>query len=307
MPADDAADRTKEGIKHQIADRMARCWYMYGEGLVPDVFGGSALVPDKCAVCSTIDVKEGDDFKRGDMITAAEMLAYLYSEPYTVVQQTDRCKNFGGACVEEKRTGKEAVWYAYEINNEVCTGQEKKYCEYSSFTCLQKGGSCTDALAPGQQAYPQWKCPAGLQCAISQEDYISYLSYVQRYAGDGVAMVLADITPGESYAISYASPSTRCGETCYGWNAATSTLAAGVGGMAIGAALLPFGGAGVPVIIVSAKVAGIGLLASIGNAVIMEGVTQTIDLIRERKVSTVYFTTLSDATQENTCRVIGNE
>ena len=52
----------REEIKHEIAEQMAKCWYMYGEGKVENPFDEVRGV-DACAICSTFRIP--DDLEPG--------------------------------------------------------------------------------------------------------------------------------------------------------------------------------------------------------------------------------------------------
>ena len=52
----------REEIKHDIAEQMAKCWYMYGEGKVENPFDEVRGV-DACAICSTFRIP--DDLEPG--------------------------------------------------------------------------------------------------------------------------------------------------------------------------------------------------------------------------------------------------
>ena len=310
VPVKNTADRTTEGVEKQLADRVARCWYMYGEGVVKDVFAGDPLFADKCAVCYAIDVKEWEN-GRQEKITSTEFSQYLWNTPYIVRSGSDRCKQLGGTCTDEKREGKDLAWYRYEINNEVCREKEKTYCEYSDYECLNKGGTCSSSPVVGMQPYQQWKCPQSLQCYVQNEQYFSYYNYVQFYEGEGVINVLSDIMPGESYAIAFGSPTQSCATCERGVLGGFVATAAGLGLMGSGAVASATGwGAiiGVPAI-------------GVGKVLLVGGVTTTIlslsgkegadlvyqKLLKNRPTGTVYVGTLDQITKGNVCRVIGNE
>ncbi|MBI4148836.1 hypothetical protein HY491_00150, partial [Candidatus Woesearchaeota archaeon] len=295
----------------QLADRVARCWYMYGEGVVKDVFAGDPLFADKCAVCYSTDVK---DWEKGqEKITSAEFSQNLWNTPYIVRSGSDQCKQLGGTCTDGKRRGKELSWYRYEINNEVCREKEKTYCEYSDFECLNKGGTCSSSPVAGMQPYQQWKCPQSLQCYVQNDRYFSYYNYVQFYEGEGVINILSDIKPGESYAIAFGSPFGGCA-TCErgvigGFVATTAGLALiGSGWVATGGT----GGwgaiAGVPAMTAGKVLLTGGVATMILSYSGKEGAELVAQkLLKNRPTGTVYIGTLNEITKGNVCRVIGNE
>ncbi len=97
----------REKIKQQIADKIARCWWMFGEGkyeeilhgskvkLLPEVFGFESL-ENKCFICYNlmIDPKEFD----GDGISPDELMEYLYNtkSPYRNATYLNYLQESGG-------------------------------------------------------------------------------------------------------------------------------------------------------------------------------------------------------------------
>ena len=89
---------TKEQILRQVADNMARCWWMFGEGryedildsadasLFPEVFGLDDFGPNQCFNCYAIlvDQEEID----GGSITGEELDEYLSKNIYAKVNKT---------------------------------------------------------------------------------------------------------------------------------------------------------------------------------------------------------------------------
>jgi hypothetical protein len=74
----------KEEIQRQLADAIARCWWMYGEGRFEEIIStlpglGSG---NKGMLCYTVVVEENDDFKGDDRISIAEFIEYLGTTTY---------------------------------------------------------------------------------------------------------------------------------------------------------------------------------------------------------------------------------
>ncbi len=83
----------KEEVMKTIADKMARCWWMFGEGRYEEILHDSdvRLLPaifntdkseNKCFVCYTQLIEE-EDF---EPITAGELVKYLVDTPYPKVK-----------------------------------------------------------------------------------------------------------------------------------------------------------------------------------------------------------------------------
>jgi len=86
---------TKKEVMTQIADLMARCWWMFGEGRYEEILHGSKAVgiPDlfdfgrtetKCHICYTLMI---DEIKDNKQITHQELIEYLYTNPYPKIKQ----------------------------------------------------------------------------------------------------------------------------------------------------------------------------------------------------------------------------
>jgi hypothetical protein len=87
----------REEIKQQVAEKMARCWWMFGEGryeeilhsggfrVLPTVFG-FANVENECFNCYNLMITE-DEIDGGD-IPAHEMVQYLSEKKYSKVNIT---------------------------------------------------------------------------------------------------------------------------------------------------------------------------------------------------------------------------
>ena len=106
---------SREQVLRQVADSMARCWWMFGEGrydellknvkadFLPDVLGFEDLSPtlnskdaNQCFNCYTILVNQ--DEISGGPIEANEITDYLRTKTYAKVNKTylDYIQGFGG-------------------------------------------------------------------------------------------------------------------------------------------------------------------------------------------------------------------
>ncbi len=92
---------TKEEIMQQMADKMARCWWMFGEGRYKkdifrsiDIFGGEA----HCFQCSTLLVDDIKDEGEGTKINSEVFSYYLSSTKYPKINGTylDYIQTYGG-------------------------------------------------------------------------------------------------------------------------------------------------------------------------------------------------------------------
>ena len=298
---------TKEEVMKYFANKIAKCWYKYQEGNVKDVFKGSVLTT-KCQVCQPFNVKEWKDYKKDDKITNEDLVVFMYNSVYKVREEDDDCKNFGGYCVkgedeceklsEERKADFDDKEFKTDDDSKCKKEEENKICCYSPYDCLNKGGICSDdAQDITYREYDKWSCPNG-KCWIKEENYYTYLDYVQSYGGSGVVVVLTqDIKPGQSYATSFASPTLNCGDFCNKAAIPGEVVSIlGLGGVALGVFTLnpPIFLAGVKVTAIGAAMIGVG----VGGA---ELTTEIAKILKERKINTVYLTNLKDATQGNIC------
>ncbi len=293
---------TKDEVTEYIAKKIARCWYKYQEGLVEDVFEGSTF-KDKCQICYPLNIKKWDDYDEKGDITSADLVEFMYNTPYKVIEESDSCKLFGGECKTEEKCDDIIDNNKYFKSNDdtKCKKQEEnKICCYSPYDCLNKGGICSyDAPDITSKKYDKWNCPSGTgECWIKEENYYSYLEYVQSYGGLGVVAVLTEnVEPGKSYAISFASPTEDCGDFCELW-ALPGILTTAGGVITIAAGVWTLNPA---IIIAGVKIAAGGAVmlgAGVGGA---ELVTAVNNALKERHVNTVYLSTLNDVTYNNIC------
>jgi len=94
----------REEIKKQIADKMARCWWMFNEGRYDDVLDSNELsnifgwedYQNKCFICYSAMINEEEI--EGGTITKTEMFEYLLNNQYYKVNGTyiDYIQSYGG-------------------------------------------------------------------------------------------------------------------------------------------------------------------------------------------------------------------
>lgn len=337
LPEDKNAD--KEDVKKEFADLMASCWNRYGEGLVEDVFKKGSNTKNSCQVCyivnlretSKYSLKEISKFNRGTpegVITFQEFGQYLFETPYKVTSEDDGCKIDGGFCSDSDDSDKCGEKFAdkniddsyllIDTKSSVCMKKGQACC-YTDYKCWNGGGICS-ASNPGDindpnaiqyREYDEWDCPPDMKCFIENKNYFTYGEYVQRFGGDGLTMVTADIVPGETYAISFGSPTKGCG-----WCQTARNIGAAVGaGAAVvaGTVLLVTGVVACPFTVgLGCALAGVGLL-TVGTAggyvlssLAAEGINDVQVLFTERDINTVYFTRLNQiyGAGEELCKLV---
>lgn len=290
-------DLTKEEVKKYVAENIARCWYKYYEGAVKGVKGSTFTT--KCQICQPFNVKKWKDYN--GPITSEDLIVFMHSNIYKVEEDTDNCKLFGGKCMTSAECNEKINENEYfkKDDDTKCSKDEEKICCYSAYDCLNKGGVCSSEKPNEKYLEYNWKCPNG-KCWIKDENYYSYLEYIQRYNGAGVVSILIpDIHPGEGYAISFASPTDECGEFCETASIPGSAMTViGLGGTALG--IYTFNPA---LIGGSLKLAGVGLISygvGVGTAQLE---TEVYNIFKQRKINTIYLSTYNDAVHKNICEV----
>jgi hypothetical protein len=181
---EDKYDKTKEGIKQNFGDLIARCWWQFGEGLVQgmNVFGEKGWVApkDKCFVCYTVHVSKSKGFGTGNYISKADLERWLSITPYRVGIKEDSLTDEGTEELKEPQ-------------------------------CERNGGKCKQFCTGDEIIHNEWKCPAYNACCVGKELFVTYLDYIQSYGGIGRIMIEDNlkIKPLETYAITIAFDTPR--------------------------------------------------------------------------------------------------
>ena len=322
-------DATKQDIEKEIAGLMAQCWNRYYEGRIPDVFKAGDSANENCQICYTLNIRETPTFKGSKgTISNADMQQYLFSNPYKAYENGDFCSVQldapGGFCSDaEKNTdcvskiAADPSYILIDKKNDICMQKNKKSCCYTDYECWNKGGICSaenpDSTQIAFSLYDNWKCPSKMHCYIKKEDYFSYGDYIRKYGGPGnLLMFTPEIKPGETYAISFGSPT----DTCAWCDAASKGVGQGVA-IGTGATILyALSQGGAVATVVSFIPGGIFVVAG-GAALAAGGVAyfgaeattqfthkQIDDIFSERKINTIYFSTLNDMTQGKHCSLV---
>lgn len=296
-------DASEEGVKRELAGLMASCWNEFGEGYIKDVFKQGDPVNQNCFVCYTASLKGTSKFK--GKISATDFRRYMFESAHKASHQSDNCKVGGGFCINTERREDcfgqiqaDPSYITIDEKNSVCKQSGKSSCCYTGYECWDSGGTCKSINPdPNHYAeYDEWKCPSGIKCFIKKENMYSYGDYIQSYGGQGSFMILSDIEPGDTYAISFGSPTGECGWCKYvGLTAGAGTV---IGALAIG---VPTGGVGTVGLIVVSVLFGAGYTAGAGASNFV--VENFADLFK-RNINTVYFTTLKQIQDENLCTLV---
>ena len=315
---------TKQRIEKELADLMASCWKIFGEGRIKDVFKQGDSYTKNCFVCYNVNLRETSNFKGdGGKISPTELREYLFTNPYIAYGYGDDCKSNGGFCTDAEKSSDCASQIAaqppyllIDKKNDVCKAKGKKSCCYTEYECWNRGGICSlenpDTTNIVYKLYNDWDCPRvngeRMNCYVKTEDYLSYGDYIQNYGGEGNILIKTPtIQPGETYSISFGSPTEKCSwcdEAAKG--GAKGGAVAGIGTVLV---LIAQGGATAAI---AANPLGATLIVGtwvVGGYFVTKGTTEITNdmatkLLEERKINTIYFTTLNDMQQGNHCAVV---
>jgi len=225
-----ANDATR--AKAEVRDLMRRCWWMWLEGRQQNMFDKALYQSDGCFVCYTFSVGKGAGFSSTDLVTS------LY-EPYIAKDSSNRCAgsvsagggSLGGAGASPSFGGTttplgngngnggrcmascggefpDKASSASCPSNQVCCVSTNRQNE-----CEDKGGVCSSTPLNGYKQFLDWKCTGKRACFVSENNFASYLDYLQgtRGAGYGSGMVVYEdgtsFNPGQLYAVTLVSPS----------------------------------------------------------------------------------------------------
>ena len=186
-----------EGIKKEIGDLIARCWWMYGEGKIKNVFEEKAWWnDDRCMTCYYFTIKRVKDF---EVFDSDNLMLSLATQPYVVRGYEDKCALGGGKCVPQSdetlkiECGEENEYEVQSLPKEyitdVCEKQfgdedpaRTKCCFNPESQCLNHGGTCESQCNTneGKVYYPGWKCKdSDKQCCVHEDQMTTILDYVQ--------------------------------------------------------------------------------------------------------------------------------
>ena len=254
-------------------------------------------------MCYTVSLRETSKFKNKDEIKTKQFSRYLFETPYKVSSKSDNCRIDGGFCIESsniddcrEKIDVDESYLLVKKNNE-CKKNGKNSCCYTDYECWNNGGECT-TINPDTDTYRQydkWSCPSKMDCYVKKEDYYSYGEYIQRFGGDGIITLLTDIKPGETYAISFGSPTETCN-----W---CTKLGIHLGAAATMGILLAVSNPVGWTILIGAGIAG-GITYATVRTVSKLGADAYRDYIQQREFPTIYLTTLSQIQEEDLCTMV---
>lgn len=198
----------KEGAKAELADMMAKCWYMWLEGKQPDMFKtGTTSLQNKCFICYAFSLD-----KNVDSIKPSEIFESL-EKPYYAVDRSDKCAGTGGFCKALCGPAETEVVSLSTIKK--CPiGAKCCISKFISNECENRGGICSSNPLQGRLMYDKWKCSSG-NCYVKAESMVSYLDYIQgtRGAEGGAGFLLFEdnalkegLQSRQKYAVTLISP-----------------------------------------------------------------------------------------------------
>ena len=213
-------EEEKKYVAKEIASYAARCWYQFGQGLVQNIFEDKLFGENKCFICYTLKIEEGEKLKKGSIIDESYVDASLNEGIYSVKSDSDNCNNFGGKCAENEDECNKGDYFGLDrqIIDSTCKSDKDKdgkkdVCCFSKYSCINKGGKCADSCEKGYSSYKSaaWMCGKKEQkCCINETNFQTPRGYIQSSGGQGkVELVLGqnkEFKPQGIYAIAIASP-----------------------------------------------------------------------------------------------------
>lgn len=126
----EVGDSSAEGVKREIANMAARCWWMMGQGLLDEIFGGmrGAFKSDeaKCFMCYTFVITNIKDRSGANPVTGEELKGFMekeyYLKQYQFMEICDNGKDDDGDgkidgddsdCQEEQKDVEELTYLYY--------------------------------------------------------------------------------------------------------------------------------------------------------------------------------------------------
>ena len=200
-------DNTKTGLMKNIADKVAKTWDIWLEGVKENYFDSNWFSSEqRCFIQYTFNIKKGLD-----PISKIELEEYLHDTLYKIADTSDRCAGTnGGYCKKECEPDETKI----EASKE-CIG-EKGYCCLKKTKCESRGGTCSKTCSGDKTFYKNWPCELGKMCCIDNSNYVTYLDYVQ--ANTGAVDIYGKLYPqdfkqgnrkiSETYAIVFVSKTT---------------------------------------------------------------------------------------------------
>ena len=186
---------TKGGVIQNIGELAARCWWMFGEGLVSDIWGRGLFESDKkanCFTCYTVSIRFTREENKD--ILVEDLVSWLANTPYTIDVKDKEldCENE----IDDDSDGE------IDDEDEDCKNLKQKPL------CERKGGECKNMCGDDEEAYNKWSgCGRNQHCCVKKGSFVSYLDYIQSYGGEGkfIREEGAVIEKGETYSILYVS------------------------------------------------------------------------------------------------------
>lgn len=211
---------TKEAVLKNIADRIADCWWEFGEGKINENVFGQQLFgftsKNRCFNCFTFSINEMKDAQE---IPVEELYDYMASHPYTAIADDEPFCGF-----------KEGDFSGGGAGDEWSDGKIHKDCIDKNLPeCERKGGICAEDYYIGEYTeFDSWSCPKKEKCFVNNENLLTYMEYIYYSGGKGLISAGDDLkkfTQDESYSIAFVSQTSD-----FGWQVAE-----------IGALVFPYG------------------------------------------------------------------
>ncbi|PIN70036.1 hypothetical protein COV93_03145 [Candidatus Woesearchaeota archaeon CG11_big_fil_rev_8_21_14_0_20_43_8] len=220
LPLDKTASDPNKALMKDISDKMARCWWQFGEGLVDNPFLQSAFSEQQCFQCYSLSI-DNDKIGVKEKVTGDDLIKYMNENSYIPYFTGDSCHNGAGHCSNDASCSSVKNYGLSPWISEKTTKCENKgdYCCYKKTACENHDGYCqvSAGVCPsGYREVTDYSCSSKEKCCIPKEKVDTYFDYIQFAKGQGAVMLKKSlvIDPKETYAIAFMGSKDNCGTWC---------------------------------------------------------------------------------------------
>lgn len=295
---------SKEDIQRQIADLTSKCWYSHLEGSInKNLLGSNWWGDNNCDVCYRFTITDMKDDKNKDLekFPVLEELSFLVDEVKVVNAKSDSCYGDGGNCMKTKdeclsdHQDLPDNYIKFNEDSSICKKDfSPSYgCCQSRYSCINKGGICqlsdldnldtSMSCENNMKHYSEWSCPTNRYCCVKEENYYSYLDYVQRSKGPGKIVFDPEIKDfykdDEVYAVSFVTNTDSMFKS--------SGTVVGILGVTVAAGSVLTGGAIIPAVILIAKTGAVGGVSQAVTDAVYNALDKDINYIYVSKYENV--------------------
>lgn len=182
----------REIVEKDIAEKIAKCWWQFGEGTVSkNVFGTVFLGRDKCFVCYRVKIDE-----MPGTINRQELEHYLSTAKYRL---TEKKEEICGNDVDD--------------DGDTLPDQLDPDCKPGVEECVTKGGTCIDGCGSLEEVAEWGGCLEGKKCCADASKVVKYTDYIQQGGKIKITSDLVLEAKKDIYAITFISYTENSAET----------------------------------------------------------------------------------------------